>query len=133
MAYSVFGKIAYFLNHYLKLGMPLTSVSFRSVWRTQKGEPVRELFEASENWPLRGLFWISKDLYEPGVHEVAEPDAEALAELRNHLEHKYVKVHEMGLPRPIAGSDRKDPFFDDLAYAITLKGFRRSDLFRDGL
>jgi hypothetical protein len=128
MAYSIFDKIAYFLNRYLKLGMPLTSVSFRSVWRTKKDEPERELFEAAENWPLRGLFWISKDLYEPGVHEVAEPDAEALAELRNHLEHKYVKVHEMGLPRPRESGDRKDPFFDDLAYAIT-----RSDLERKAL
>jgi hypothetical protein len=128
MAYSIFDKIAYFLNRYLKLGMPLTSVSFRSVWRTKKDEPVRELFEVAENWPLRGLFWISKDLYEPGVHEVAEPDAEALAELRNHLEHKYVKVHEMGLPRPRESGDRKDPFFDDLAYAIT-----RSDLERKAL
>ena len=127
MAYSIFDKIAYFLNHYFKLGMPLTSVSFRSMWRT-KDERVREIFETSENWPLRGLFWISKDLYEPGVREVAEPDAEALAELRNHLEHKYVKVHEMGLPRPIEHSDRKDPFFDDLAYAIT-----RSDLERKAL
>jgi hypothetical protein len=125
MAYSIFDKIAYFLNRYLKLGIPLTSVSFRSVWRTKNGERVRDLFEASENWPLRGLFWISKDLYEPGVRAVAEPDAEALAELRNHLEHKYVKVHEMGLPRPRENSDRKDPFFDDLAYAIT-----RSDLER---
>lgn len=119
MAYSIFDKIAYFLNHYLKLGMPQTSVSFRSIWRNKNNGPIRELFEASENWPLRGLFWISKDLYEPGVREAAEPDAEALAELRNHLEHKYVKVHETGVPQQMESRGQKDPLFDDLAHALT--------------
>ena len=42
-----------------------------------------------------------------------------MADLRNHLEHKYVKVHEMVLS-PMADDD---PFHDTLAYAI-----RRSDL-----
>jgi hypothetical protein len=53
------------------------------------------------------------------MRDSTEPEARALADLRNHLEHKYVKVHEILLPSKSLG----DPFFDSLAHAIT-----RSDL-----
>ena len=32
MAYSLFDKIAYFLNEYLRLGIPERNVSFRTLW-----------------------------------------------------------------------------------------------------
>jgi hypothetical protein len=38
--------------------------------------------------------------------------------LRIHLEHKYVKVHEMMIG-DVSGGTRPDPFFDPLAYSIT--------------
>ena len=53
---------------------------------------MRQSFLTSENWPWRGLYWLSKDLYESDLCNVLEPDARALHDLRNHLEHKYVKV-----------------------------------------
>jgi len=118
-SYSILDKIAYFLNHYLALSIPEKRVSFRTIWREKDNGPVRDRFAKSENWPLRGLFWLSKDLFEEDIRDTMEPDARALAELRNHLEHKYVKVHEMLLPPMSVG----DPFHDTLAYAIT-----RSDL-----
>lgn len=121
MAYSVLDKIAYFLNHYLALGIPKKRVSFRTIWREKDDRPVRDRFAKSENWPLRGLFWLSKDLFEENMRDSTEPEARALAELRNHLEHKYVKVHEMSLPPMSVGG----PFHDTLAHAIT-----RSDLER---
>jgi tetratricopeptide (TPR) repeat protein len=127
MAYSTLDKIAYFLNHYLTLGIPEKEVSFRTIWRESdkvkgKGKgAVRDRFAKSDNWPFRGLFWLSNDLFEKDMQDSIEPEAQALAELRNHLEHKYVKVHEMLLPSKSAG----DPFHDTLAYAIT-----RSDLER---
>ena len=128
MSYSLFDKIAYFLNHYLGLGIPPTRVSFKTLWRAKDNGPVRELFETSENWPLRGLYWISRDLFEPEVRQTAEPDAEALLELRNHLEHKYVKVHDWSLPRVPAPGEPRDPFYDDLAYAITRTDLERKVL-----
>lgn len=120
-AYSLFDKIAFFLNHYLALGIKPTTVSFRSIWREKNGDPVhpiREVFRRSENWPLRGLFWLSKDLFDERQKVVTDPDAQALHELRIHLEHRYVKIHEMMLdPMPVG--DRPDPFFDTLAYKIS--------------
>jgi hypothetical protein len=124
LGYSIFDKVAYFLNFYLDLGVAERHVSFRTIWREKDGAPLRDPVAKSENWPLRGLYWLSKDLYEKGVKDTTEPDARALADLRNHLEHKYVKVHEMSMP--VRGED--DMFHDTLAYHIT-----RSDLERKTL
>ncbi|MDB5583734.1 MAG: hypothetical protein JWR80_8910 [Bradyrhizobium sp.] len=121
MAYSTFDKIAWFLNFYLSLGIPEKHVSFRSVWREADKGPVRTSFASVKNWPWRGLFWLSADLFDKDMMASTEPDARALAELRNHLEHKYVKVVEMAMsPAPSF-----DPFRDTLAYTIS-----RSDLER---
>lgn len=124
MAYSTLDKIAYFLNYYLALGIPEKQVSFRRIWREKDNGPVRERFAKSENWPLRGLFWLSKDLFEKDMQGSTEPEARALADLRNHLEHKYVKVHEMLLP----SSSPVDPFHDTLAHAITRPDLERKTL-----
>lgn len=119
LAYSLFDKIAYFLNYYLKLGVPEKKVSFRNIWREKEKGPVRDRFANAGNWPFRGLFWLSKDLFEEGMRDITEPDARDLSNLRNHLEHKYLKVHEM-----LSSSKKSsDPFGDNRAYSIS-----RSDL-----
>ncbi len=89
-------KIAFLLNDYFAVGLPERAVSFRSVWFGGKGnpKPLAAVFKDRENWPLRGLYWLSKDMFELSFQDVAEPDAEGLAELRNHIEHKYCQVHE---------------------------------------
>ena len=97
LAYSLFDKVAYFLNHYLNLGHPDKRVNFRNVWYERKGKdpkPLLSMFNEYPNWALRGLFWLSKDLFEPNFKQVMEPEGEALAELRHHLEHKFIQVHE---------------------------------------
>jgi hypothetical protein len=110
MAYSLLDKAAFFLNRYMGLGIPEHKVNFRSIWREKEGAPVRVQFEASENWPFRGLYWLSRDLFEPEFRALIEPDAQYMAELRNHLEHKYVKVVSMGV------SGHLD---DDFAHAVS--------------
>ena len=64
MSYSLLDKIAFFLNHYIKLCIPDKRISFRHVWRDKETGPVRAEFSNSENWPFRGLYWLSKDLFE---------------------------------------------------------------------
>src|SRR5690606_18980409 len=95
--YSILDKAAFFLNAYFELGHKPKNVSFRSVWYESKGTAPRSLlrrFVDCPNWPLRGLFWLSKDVFEEEFRAVTEPDAEALNEIRNHLEHKYLQLHE---------------------------------------
>lgn len=120
MAYSIFDKIAFFLNHYLALGIKPDKVAFRTIWRIKSNKhpsecPIHDNFTNSENWPFRGLFWLSKDLFDKDMKDSTEPDASAMADLRNHLEHKYVKVHQSKLPpAPIS-----HPLHDSLAYSIS--------------
>jgi hypothetical protein len=132
IAYSVFDKVAFFLNHYLGLGIPERAVGFRSFWyveqRRQKG--LRPEFEKRENWPLRGLFWLSKDLFEddPAFTESLEPTAQEVALLRNHAEHKYLKLHEMLL---FAKSDPANTLLsrtDALAFSVRRSEFEDKTL-----
>jgi len=122
MAYSLFDKIAYFTNTYWRLGIPEKLINFRSVWYEKKGKAVviRHCFKDYENWPLRGLFWLSKDLFEKNTElaETMEPDAEALNSIRNHLEHKYLKVHSLLFSIQRQAGPISDMFCDTLAYSI---------------
>lgn len=100
-AYSLFDKISFFLNHYFGLGRRPDRVSFRSVWYEAKSSsprPLLPVFSGCPNWPLRGLFWLSKDLFEEEFQNVTEADAESLNEIRNHLEHKYFQLIRRSLP-----------------------------------
>ena len=96
MAYSLFDKMAFLINDYFNLGVDERRVSFRRIWyRGEKGgEPLKETLQNRQNWPLRGLYWVSKDLYEPTFQKISDPDAKGLADLRHHLEHKYCQVYE---------------------------------------
>jgi tetratricopeptide (TPR) repeat protein len=97
IAYSLLDKIAFFLNSYLGLGHKPKQVSFKSVWYEPKGSdprPMLKYFSSCQNWPLRGLFWLSKDIFEDEFQRTTEPKAEGLKEVREHLEHKYLQVHE---------------------------------------
>ncbi len=94
-AYAVFDKVAFLLNYYLSLGISDRHVNFRNLWFVKgKGKALHPSLDGLANWPLRGLFWLSKDIHEEGVREVTEPDARELYELRNHMEHKFVTVHD---------------------------------------
>lgn len=106
MAYSLFDKMGQFINYYWKLGINSEEVAFRRIWyrKTGKKYVLRDEFRLHPNWPLRGLFWLSRDLYDPtpGFRDHTEPDARALNELRNKLEHDFVSVHGMDWSGPFA-------------------------------
>jgi len=122
-AYSVLDKVGFFLNHYLRLGIPETQVSFRKLWYEGDGKKrhLRQVFSALTNWPLRGLFWLAKDLHDDSLSVAgsSEPRARQLAEVRNHLEHKYLKVHNEDWAGPPQSSDvMAVALADTLAYSI---------------
>jgi tetratricopeptide (TPR) repeat protein len=102
IGYSIFDKVAFFLNDYLALGIPEKNVTFKTLWYHDDGKKkkikkkeLRPGLRVLPNFPLRGLFWLSKDLYEDdsGLPDSLEPEARDLAATRNHLEHKYLKIH----------------------------------------
>ena len=106
MTYSIFDKIAQFINNYWKLGVNRKDVAFRSIWfmKMKTGYVLRDEFRQEPNLPLRGLYWLSRDLYDPtpGFRNLMEPDARALDELRNRLEHGFVSVHGIDWSGPLA-------------------------------
>lgn len=124
--YSLFDKIAFFINEYWALGIPAEKVSFHTVWSEKKsvGFSLRPEFLGYPNLCLRGLYWLSKEFSdkerEQGVSlgKVMEPDADQLRTIRNHLEHRYLKVHDdiWGVAREHETSQ----FADTLAYHLTL-------------
>ncbi|MCD6416863.1 MAG: hypothetical protein J7M08_09250 [Planctomycetes bacterium] len=122
-AYSLFDKIAFFLNHYLNLGIPERRVTFRTLWyqKCKRKYGLRQELPALKNWPLCGLFWLSKDLYEdvPGFRQSMHAEAKDLADIRNHLEHKYLKVHQELWPGPPAEDDNlAQALSDTLAHSV---------------
>jgi len=99
--YSLFDKVAYVVNSYFKLGVEPKEVSFRRVWLkkdpVQKTLVINPLIADSQNWPLRGLYWISKDLVEDDsdFSRSILPEAQEIATIRNFMEHKSFKIVDL--------------------------------------
>ena len=113
--FSIFDKVAFFLNQYFDLQVREHRVNFRSLWHESErvDKPLKEVFRRQPNLPLRGLYWISRDLDAAGDRSLRS-DADELRVMRNHLEHKYLKVHE---PEWVLA--KGDPLrTDTLAYSV---------------
>ena len=95
--YSLFDKVGLFLNDYFEVGLTPVDVNFRKVWSRKASGNVTELrptFRDRRNWPLRGMYFLSKDLYDKDFLEVSEPDAADLAGLRHQAEHRFLSLQE---------------------------------------
>ena len=97
-AYALFDKIGLFLNDYFQVGLKPRDVSFRSIWSEKSNKTrrrIRTVFDNRPNWPLRGLYFLSKDLFDSQFLDVAEPDAGNLAQLRQQLEHRFLSFQDV--------------------------------------
>lgn len=94
MSYSLFDKIAYFINIYLDLGHDKNRVTFRTVWynKLDKKKGINNKLLSTKNWAMRGLFWLSKDFYEINLGDSIEPESKEIALIRNFIEHKSFKI-----------------------------------------
>jgi hypothetical protein len=99
ISYSLFDKIGFFLNAYMELGIPERQVTFRTLWRPNDNQPIRGEFDQTGNWGFCALYWLSKDFFEKANDEVAEPQARRLSEVRNFLEHKYLRITKDESPK----------------------------------
>ncbi|GAI23304.1 unnamed protein product [marine sediment metagenome] len=83
--YDVLDKIAYFINDYLRLGIPDRRVSFRAVWyQSSRDKTIREQILATENFSLNALFSLHQD-FEDG-------EFKNLKLTRDALTHRFVNV-----------------------------------------
>ena len=98
-SYAIFDKIGLFLNDYLQLRIDTRNVYFRGVWyeRSNCGNTeIRREIQDRRNLPLRGLYYLSKDLYDEDFKDVAEPHAAHLAQLRQQIEHRFLSFLHYG-------------------------------------
>ncbi len=119
MAYSLFDKMAFFLNEYLQLGVKDRDVYFKTIWyqhSSSKPYPLRPKFVNLDNWSFRGLFWLSKDLFDEQYSDVIEPEARDFYVIRNRMEHSGLRVYE-DFARGL--SPDLEIFSSRLSYSIT--------------
>lgn len=115
ITYSLFDKIGFFVAFYMTLGIPEKQITFRTLWRAGDNKPIRKEFDLTGNWGFCALYWLAKDFLEKENDEVAEPQARGLSDIRNHIEHKYLRVTvaEPSTPPP-----------DDLAFMVSREHFQ---------
>ena len=91
--YSIFDRIAFFLNAYLKLGVVEQKVNFDSIWSRLKEKEAK-------NIALSALHWIDRDFKEK-FGNAGAPHTKEIKMLRNALEHKFVSVHMFSIENEV--------------------------------
>ena len=94
-SYAIFDKVGLFLNDYFQFGLNPRKVNFRNVWYEPNKSDLRAMFRGRPNLPLRGLYFLSHDLFDKAFAEVAEPDAANLARLRHQVEHRFLSFQHI--------------------------------------
>lgn len=93
ICYSIFDKIAYLLIEYFRIEIKPHEINFNKIWyKNRKNKQLREQFENSQNWAIKGLYWVSKDLSSKEQDFITDPDSEDIADIRNFIEHKSFKI-----------------------------------------
>jgi tetratricopeptide (TPR) repeat protein len=127
LLYSLFDKIAFLLNDYFTLEKEHRKISFRTIWYKEPPgkKELYAQFEQTNNWPLRGLFWLSKDLLEKPSDLTGSllPEAQEIATVRNFIEHKSFKIVVEGQTELDDDGKTYSIAFDDF-YAKTMTLFK---------
>lgn len=135
IAYSLLDKVAFLVDSYWALDKIVDRVSFKNVWMVENKARLLPQLEERDNLPLRGLFWLSKELFDDQLKQTTAADARELHGIRNALEHTYLRVSE-GWAKPFTINGTNNNGFgiaigsDELeAKAIRVMQMARSALF----
>lgn len=135
IAHSLLDKVAFLVDRYWNLGKTLDRVNFKNVWMIEGKTRLLPQLEKRDNLPLRGLFWLSKELFDDQLKQTTAADARELHSIRNALEHTYLRVSE-GWAKPFLINETNNSSFgiaigsDELeAKAIRVMRMARSALF----
>jgi tetratricopeptide (TPR) repeat protein len=131
LAYSLFDRIAFLINSYFDLGVDSGKVSFSRVWfkNGDKRRGIHDKLKQKENLYLRGLYWMSKDLFygDEDFKDSLAPEAQQIREMRNAIEHKYFKI-------PFVKHNLEDLksarflFEDTWAYTVSEREFKHATM-----
>ena len=90
--YSLLDKVAFFINSYFELGIEERKVFYHNIWKNI--DPSK--YKNTENYAFSSLYWISKD-FKVRFVDSPNPQAERISNIRNALEHRYVKICRLDL------------------------------------
>ena len=102
--YSIFDRIAFFLNEYFSIGLPRNRVNFKNIWKTElrdsKGEvdcqvPNPIMAAYGHNALVKAMYWAQKDFYEDKKTNITSPNAEPIFNMRNDMEHNCIRTVEI--------------------------------------
>lgn len=130
-AYSIFDKIALFVNDYFQIGLTAQQVSFRKIWQRKinnRDFVLRKAFVGSQNLPLRGLYFLSKDFFDKKFSELASQDAKDLVQLRNFLEHRFTTLTHLGMDEESSDSHKRVDLIEFQQKAMKLLKLSRAAL-----
>lgn len=120
--YGMFDKIAFFLAHYFDMGFQSPRhIDSKSIWKThigysKSGYELKNPLDRSNNSALDALYWICKDFFDlQKSDDSPNPDLKRIADIRNFLEHRYVKIYADDLCGDV------NNFKDELAEYISEK------------
>ena len=99
--YSIFDKIALFLNEYFSVGLKGNQISFKNIWKEELKDmngniylkierPLKE--NLNNNIGIRALYWLQKDLVEDEKSNITNPNSIKLFKMRNDMEHNALRT-----------------------------------------
>ena len=122
-SYSIFDKVAFFINDYWELGIQERDVNYRTIWLSEYGKgkknyKYKNRLILADNIALKSMFWICNE-FNKKFGDADTPYEKNIQVLRNALEHKFVKVHSGTLY-----NDKKEEksIGEDSFYHITENG-----------
>ncbi len=98
--YSIFDKIALFLNEYFLVGLKGSQISFKNIWKQELKDMNGNVYlkvenslkEKLDNIGIRALYWLQKDLVEDEKSNITNPNSIKLFKIRNDMEHNALRT-----------------------------------------
>ncbi|MCI9362595.1 MAG: hypothetical protein HFG65_17085 [Hungatella sp.] len=95
--YSIFDKVAFFVNEYWELGIHERDINYRTIWLSGYGDKkkryeYKNILKPDDNIALKSMLWIYNE-FNKKFGDADTPYAKNIQVLRNALEHKFVKVY----------------------------------------
>lgn len=119
--YSLIDKVSYFLIEYFALPIKQKDSNLSITIAELENHNLLKT-----NWVLKAISWIDRDINEQSYQKYLDSDTKLLREIRNHLEHKYLKVTDIG---DFEGKVHdKNGLSDNLAYYIPRDKFNKKTL-----
>lgn len=112
--YSLFDKIAFFINEYFSLNIKYRNVSFKNIWNNKV-----LLEKIKSNSALYTLYWIYIDLFSD-FDLSTDPKIQKINKIRNSIEHRCFKIIDENCYIDVVNKNDENSFEFKISY-IELK------------